>query len=347
MTLSAEPFALRGTRQPPSSPAEAFSPRAYLPRARDLAFEAREPGSAAERDEGLVLAVAVSCLPGLRAAERLTLFRALDGLEPFSVLSTGNIEEIVGRRFKTARPEALPALKEAERAAAFLQSREIRAVCFDDPAYPPQLREIADPPFLLYVRGRLPDPERACVAIVGTRDPDARAWTAARELARGLAARGVPVVSGLALGIDRAAHEGALDREGETVAVLGCGIDAVYPPSHQRLAARILVAGGAIVSEYPPGREALRYHFPERNRIVSGLCRSVVVAQAPLKSGALITADFALEQGRDLLVLEAGLGGERGRGGAELAESGARIVRSARDIAYEWIGYEDWHQEEG
>ena len=163
---------------------------------------------------------------------------------------------------------------------------------------------------------------------------------AAERTARGIAEAGHTVISGLARGIDAAAHRGALiSTSPDTVAtgaVLGCGIDRVYPAGNRLLAERILSAGGFILSEYSPGVGPAKYHFPARNRIISGMSRGVVVIQAPAKSGALITADYALDQGRDLFVHADGIAGAEGAGTRELAEDGARIVSGHLDIFDEW-----------
>ncbi|HUJ76946.1 MAG TPA: DNA-processing protein DprA, partial [bacterium] len=159
---------------------------------------------------------------------------------------------------------------------------------------------------------------------------------AAFRLGAELGRAGVGVVSGLARGIDREAHDGCLQAAGRTVAVLGNGIDQVYPPSSRPSAMAILSRGGAILSEYPPGVPPLQYHFPARNRIISGLCRGVVVVQAPEKSGALITAEHALQEGRDLFVHRAGLAGSAGAGSRRLAEAGAVVIQAGAEILGEW-----------
>jgi DNA processing protein len=151
-----------------------------------------------------------------------------------------------------------------------------------------------------------------------------------------LAREGIGVASGLARGIDREAHEGCVAAGGYSIAVLGNGIDLLYPSSSAPLARALLKGGGVVVSEYPPGTPPLRFHFPARNRIISGLSRSVVVVQAPARSGALITAEYALEQGRDMYVHSAGLAGSAGDGTRRLAESGAPVIGSCEDIMRDW-----------
>ncbi|PLX86623.1 MAG: DNA-protecting protein DprA [Desulfuromonas sp.] len=199
----------------------------------------------------------------------------------------------------------------------------------DREAYPPLLRETHDPPALLYVRGNLPCGE--ALAVVGAR----RASTAGRrltaEISRELASRDITIVSGLARGIDTAAHQGALDGEGTTVGVLGCGIDRIYPPENRRLFLEVLERG-AILSEFPPGTPPLARHFPGRNRIISGMCRGVLVVEAAEGSGSLITADFALEQGRDVFAVPGPVYSPTGGGVNRLLKEGANLVTGAADI---------------
>jgi DNA processing protein len=208
-------------------------------------------------------------------------------------------------------------------------------VGWNDPGFPAVLAEIADPPWLLWGRGSWPEEGLFRVAVVGTRQPTEAAKRAAVRFGTELAAASVVVVSGLARGIDACAHAGALE-SGLTVAVLGNGIDTVSPIGNRRLAARILAAGGALVSEYGPGDVALPYRFVARNRLISGLCRSVMVVQAPVKSGALITADFALDQGRDVVVHPVGLEGERGAGTRDLSRQGAPVVETFEGLQAVW-----------
>jgi DNA processing protein len=222
---------------------------------------------------------------------------------------------------------------QAERDAEAARRRGIRWVSLVSAAYPPLLREIYDPPAVLFYRGALPEGDRPLVAIVGTRRPHGAAAQAAFDIGRGLGAQGIAVVSGLALGIDAMAHRGNLEGGGRTCAVLGSGVDEIYPSSNRPLARRILEAGGGILSEYPPGTGPQKWRFPARNRIIAALARGTLIAEAPAASGALITARFALEQGRDLWVASAGLGSA---GIARLAEEGAKTIRSASDILAEW-----------
>ncbi len=202
------------------------------------------------------------------------------------------------------------------------------------PGYPPALRTIPDPPARLYVRGRLREEDRLAVAVVGARRASPYGVAVARRLASDLARCGVTVVSGLARGIDAAAHEGALEAGGRTVAVLGCGPDVVYPPEHARLMAKI-IASGAVLSEHPPGTPPLRHHFPRRNRLISGLSLGVVVVEGRADSGALITADCALEQGREVFAVPGPVTSPTSALPHRLVQQGAKLVRGVEDILEE------------
>ena len=199
--------------------------------------------------------------------------------------------------------------------------------------YPPLLAQLHDPPTQLFVRG---DPEvlpRSAVAVVGARSCSPYGAQVARDLARELASAGVVVVSGLARGIDGEAHRGALEAGGATVAVLGCGVDRDYPRSHAELAHRIRQSG-AIVSEYPPGVEPAPWRFPARNRIIAGLCNATVVVEARERSGALITADFALELGRDVFAVPGEITAALSAGTNDLLRQGAAPLLSAQDVLF-------------
>ena len=210
-----------------------------------------------------------------------------------------------------------------------------------DPDYPENLAHIADPPFILYWRGCLPGPHLSPTAIVGTRRPTSAGKREAYRLALEFSLSGYPVVSGLAFGIDRSAHEGALAGGGVTWAVLAGGLDSPSPRSHRALAHRIIDSGGSLLGEIPPGVFPARYAFPRRNRILSGLSRGCIVVQAPRKSGALITADFALDQNRDLFVSFTGLHGPFAAGTGSLEAQGAPVVRGAADVLADWGRFTD------
>lgn len=208
-----------------------------------------------------------------------------------------------------------------------LDRRGISVVTPSDAGYPERLTKVPDPPPALFVDGTLPEtlPEAPAVALVGSRKASPSGLDAARRLGRALGERGVCVVSGLALGIDAAAHEGALEAGGPTVGVLGCGIDVVYPRSNRRLFGRVRESG-ALVSEYHLGEAPLAWRFPARNRIIAGLCGAVVVVEAAEKSGALITARHALDAGGDVWAVPGPLGLSECRGSNRLLADGAGCV---------------------
>jgi len=210
--------------------------------------------------------------------------------------------------------------------------KPIQVVRCRTPDYPAQLSQIFDPPALLYLRGARPDVlTLPCVAIVGARSCSDYGAHVAFAFARAVAAAGAVVVSGLARGIDGAAHRGALDANGTTAAVLGCGIDRDYPRVHAALATRI-AENGVIVSEYPPGVEPAPWRFPARNRILAGLSQAVVVVEARERSGALITADFALEEGREVLAVPGQITSALSAGTNGLLRQGATPALSPEDV---------------
>lgn len=210
----------------------------------------------------------------------------------------------------------------------------VTAIPYGEGSYPPRLAAIPDPPPMLWARGRAESVRLPAVALVGSRAASPYALAMARRLAADLAAAGLVIVSGLARGVDSAAHAAVVAAGERTVGVLGCGIDRIYPAEHRDLA-RAMEAAGAVVSEFAPGVPPLPHHFPLRNRIISGLALGVVVVEAPEKSGALITASAAAEQGREVMVLPGPAQPARNRGGHLLIRDGARLVESADDILQE------------
>lgn len=211
--------------------------------------------------------------------------------------------------------------------------------CLAKSALPERLAAIADPPNRLYLRGTAAALDAPGVAIVGSRRATRAGRDFAHALARDLASGGLVVVSGLAYGIDAAAHRGALAASGRTVAVLGSGLDRVYPRAHEGLARDILAAGGAVVSEYPPDAGPRKHRFPERNRLISGLTLGVVVVEATTRSGSLITARMAAEQGREVMAVPGPVTSPLAGGCHRLLKSGAALIEDADDVLFA-IGYE-------
>lgn len=202
----------------------------------------------------------------------------------------------------------------------------------DDPRYPSLLREIPHPPASLRIRGDISALHRPALAVVGTRRPTSYGLSVTRSLLEPVARAGLTIISGLALGIDTVAHRVAVELGAPTIAVLGCGIDRIYPWENQQLAEAILATGGALISEFPDGTPPLRQHFPQRNRIISGLARAVLLVEAGEKSGALITAKFAVDQNRDVLVVPGPITSPTSVGPLNWLKLGATPITSAEDI---------------
>jgi DNA processing protein len=221
----------------------------------------------------------------------------------------------------------------AQAVRAEARTRGIGVIAWNEPAFPAALLTLADLPPALWYHGRLEALDEVAVAIVGSRAASAVAIETASRIAADLASRGITVVSGLARGVDSSAHRGAI-QTGRTAAVLGSGVDRIYPPEHAPLAVEIS-ARGVVVSEYPPGMPPLQHHFPQRNRLISGLSRAVVVIEATEKSGSLITAGCALEQGREVMAVPGNVLSGRSRGAHALIRDGAKIVECADDIVDE------------
>jgi len=243
-------------------------------------------------------------------------------------LAAAGLERRTADSLRRLRERTTPAA-----VAARLAQLKIRALTLLDDEYPSGLRQVADPPPVLFVRGRLTPADAQAVALVGTRRATTYGRAVADRLARDLAAAGVTVVSGLAKGIDTSAHRAALQAGGRTIAVLGNGLDQVYPAENAGLARQIVDSdAGAVVSEFAPGVPPDAVNFPRRNRIISGLSSGTVIVEAGERSGALITADFALEQGREVLAVPGSIFSPMSAGPNELLKQGATPVTGAADI---------------
>ncbi|MDO8499921.1 MAG: DNA-processing protein DprA [bacterium] len=215
-----------------------------------------------------------------------------------------------------------------------LEEEEIRGISIDDPHYPALLAQINDPPFVLFMRGHLPPTPGHSLAVVGTRRCTAYGRTMCEKIVTGVVKQGITIVSGLALGIDGAAHAATLKNNGITLAVLGSGIDRqnVYPAAHKFLGESIIQNGGALLSEYPPGFLPTKYSFPARNRIIAGLSHGTLVVEAPVASGALITARCALDYNRDVLAIPHPATSILGEGCNKLLKMGAKLVTDYEDV---------------
>ncbi len=215
----------------------------------------------------------------------------------------------------------------------------IQLLTYLDDAYPPLLREVPAPPPLLYVQGALPVLQQPQLAVVGSRHATRSGVTNAHAFSRDLAAAGFAITSGLALGIDAAAHQGALAGGGTTVAVMGCGLDRIYPRRHQELANSIINQGGVLVSEFAPSTPPQPSHFPRRNRIISGLSLGILVVEAAIKSGSLITARYGLEHNREVFAIPGSIHNPLSRGCHALIRQGATLVETSDDILQQLRGW--------
>ena len=235
-----------------------------------------------------------------------------------------------------------PSEKVVKGELSLLEKAGARIVTLKDDDYPKRLKDIYDPPALLYLRGELKREDELAVAIVGSRKTSAYGREVTERIGEDLAHHGVTVVSGMARGIDSVAHKGALQGGGRTIAVLGCGVDVIYPSENRSLFHQI-INQGAVLSEFPMGSPPEAGHFPRRNRIISGLSIGVVIVQASAESGSLITAGYALEQGREVFAVPGNIGVEGSRGTNQLIKEGAKLVESSEDILEEILP--QWRRE--
>lgn len=228
-----------------------------------------------------------------------------------------------------------PSFVEAQ--SVLLKTAAAELITFWDDRYPPLLRKIVDPPLLLFIRGNIDVLSRHCIAIVGTRMPSMYGKMMADRLAKELASYDLAIVSGLARGVDTVAHHAVVQSGGRTIAVLGSGVDTIYPEENKKLAEQIMQFG-ALVSEFPMGAKPDAPHFPRRNRIIAGLSKGTLVVEAGNKSGALITADLALEQGREVFALPGNVSNPKSLGCNKLIQQGAKLVITIEDIVEEFEG---------
>ena len=248
--------------------------------------------------------------------------------EPASALGALGLKEDVIQALRK------PDWATIEKDLLWLESPDHLAITIQDPGYPKRLKEIPDPPPVLFVRGSPELLSMPQIAIVGSRNPSALGIETATSFARTLARHGFVITSGLALGIDAASHRGAMKADGYTIAVAGTGLDRIYPARHKDLAVEI-VQTGAMISEFPTGTTAKANHFPRRNRIISGLCLGLLVVEAAKQSGSLITARLALEQNREVFAIPGSIHNPLARGCNALIREGAKLVETTNDILEE------------
>lgn len=286
-------------------------------------------------EEGSLFWVALAHIEGLGCASAKKLVEHFGAPQAAFGASEKELNEIAGLDQRAIR--GLLTFSDwagVKRELSRLRESRVALVPLTDAVYPSRLRHIPDPPPFLYVRGTLRVQDQTAVAVVGSRSASPYGLKIARELCRDLGSLGFTVVSGLARGIDGEAHKTTLDAGARTVAVLGSGVDVIYPGEHKELYHRIS-GSGAILSELPMGTRPLAHHFPARNRIISGLSLGVVVVEATEKSGSLITARLAMDQGREVFAVPGQAGASRSRGTHQLIREGAKLVENVNDILEE------------
>lgn len=288
--------------------------------------------------EGLAAWLRLTLTPGIGGESQRKLLAAF-GL-PEEVFAAGRlaVRSVIGERANLLFD--FEATEAVDRSIEWASQPKQYIVTLADAAYPQALLEIPDPPSLLYVRGKLDLLQKRGLAMVGSRNATPQGMQTAENFARTLASKGVTIISGLALGIDAAAHRGALNASGNTVAVIGTGADRLYPARNRELALAI-IEQGTIVSEFPLGTPAIASNFPRRNRIISGLSCGVLVVEAAPESGSLITARLAAEQGREVFAIPGSIHSPVARGCHKLIKQGAKLVETAQDVLEELGHFDD------
>ncbi len=280
----------------------------------------------------------VSNLGILKSRKLLEVFLSPRNIFNASPSDIGDVKGI-GSTIVCSIKEKDRLFKEAEEEIEKTTKKGISIISLSDKSYPSLLKEIPDPPLVLYVKGNLTDKDRNSVAVIGTRTPDSYGKSVAFDMSKKLGNFNFTVVSGMARGIDTIAHRGVLSVHGRTIAVIGCGLDIAYPPENYELMDMIAVSG-AVISEFPLGTEPLSCNFPKRNRIISGLSRGILVVQAREKSGTFHTVNSALEQGREVFAIPGSIDKELSRGTHRLIKEGAKLVEDIGDITGELIPLE-------
>jgi DNA processing protein len=279
--------------------------------------------------------IALNMVPGVGAITYRKLLNAFGSPEAVFAASAAQLRKIPGLHAKIVQNiVSFDASDRVQRELDAIRQHNVSIMTWNDPDYPGHLRQIFDPPPILYLKGQPLAADEIMVAVVGSRKASTYGRVTAETLCRELAVKGITVVSGLARGIDSAAHRGSLKAGGRTIAVMGCGVDVVYPPENTRLYEEIL-EHGAILSELPMHTKPDRGNFPARNRIISGLSLGTVVVEAGYQSGALITADTALEQGREVFAVPGNINSAGSKGTNRLIKQGAGLVERAEDILQE------------
>lgn len=277
--------------------------------------------------------VALNMVKGLTPVNKKKLLSRFHSPERILAASLKELSE-VGETVAKKIVEQRDGLK-AEQEISLAKERDVRIVTIEDKFYPANLKAIFDPPIVIYLKGEIRAEDRIAISIVGSRMATLDGRLTGERFSSSLAVKGVTVVSGMARGIDSAVHRGALKAMGRTIAVLGSGLDVIYPPENRRLFEEI-AKNGAVISEFPFGTEPKGYNFPQRNRIISGLSLGVVVVEAASKSGALTTANLALEQGREVFAVPGRVSSRYSKGTNRLIKEGAKLTETVDDILEEF-----------
>lgn len=281
-------------------------------------------------------------LRAIRGLGDATYFRLVQVFGSPDAILRASREELLAVQVKSSLAQAIcqgpddEAKRAVDEELKSLETLGISVIALSDPEYPSRLKTIHDPPPVLYVSGAFSPADQHAIAIVGSRKATAAGRVFTEQLSRELASLGFTIVSGLARGVDAAAHRGALTAKGRTMAVLGCGLDRTYPPEHQALRKQV-ESSGAVIAELPLGSYPHGYHFPRRNRIISGISLGVVVTEAALESGSLITARLAAEQGREVFAVPGFVKADTSRGPNALIKQGAKLVEGVEDILPELL----------
>lgn len=277
--------------------------------------------------------LALALIPGIGTTQFIRLLARFRSPSDILRAPSSALREIVGNKLAD-RIAQYSEVVDLNAQFRLMKEYNVDLVTLDDDGYPLALGEIYDPPLVLFCRGQLHERDRYAVAIVGTRRATPYGLRIAEKLGRELASRGITVVSGMAAGVDAAAHRGALEAGGRTIAVLGCGVNVVYPRENAELMQEI-VDRGCVLSQFAMDAPPSKTHFPVRNRIISGMTQGTVVVQAPARSGALITAHTATEQGREVFAVPGEIGNRNSEGPHALIKEGAKLVETAEDIIAE------------
>lgn len=283
--------------------------------------------------------IALSYVQSLTTFEKIILFERYKTSENILNLKVGTLRSILGRNWSGSKFDKELLLQKAKEVLNYLKKTYTSIIRFDDTRYPYLLKFIPDYPFLIYCRGNINYDYNKSIAVVGTRNPDISGIERTQKIVKELTMNNFTIISGLAKGIDTTAHINCLNNKGKTIAVLGCGIDRIYPAVNKELSKKILNSDGAIISEYPPGINPDRWNFPRRNRIIVGLSKAVLIAQSPEKSGSLISAKLSADYNRDLFVCSYNHDSHNDSGNRNLIFTGAKEVNSGDDIINELSMY--------